>query len=59
MKKLLVLFLAAAMSLSLLAGCGNSDSGSSSKNVDPAKLADDVLAALALSLALSLAGYLL
>ena len=47
MKKLLVLFLAAAMSLSLLAGCGNSDSGSSSKNVDPAKLADDVLAALA------------
>lgn len=47
MKKLLVFFLAAAMSLSLLAGCGNSDSGSSAKNVDPAKLADDVLAALA------------
>lgn len=45
MKKLLTLLLASALSLSLLAGCGNSDS--SSKNVDPVQLADDILAVLA------------
>ena len=45
MKKLFALILAAAACVSLLAGCGSSES--SSLNVDPAKLADDVLAALA------------
>ncbi len=49
MKKVLALLLAVVLGLSMLAGCSSSDGESEtpSKNVDPAQLADDTLAALA------------